>query len=121
MKQWHCSIGGQQFGPAAEDVLQGWVREGRLKATDHVWSEGMPNWVPAGTALPQLFAGAPAAPAGGPMAGPVAGPTPYATPGAYPGSGLKPHRGGMILTFGILGLALDLFCCLFVILASSRG
>lgn len=41
MKQWHCSIGGQQYGPVSEEDLRSWAVTGRIKPTDYVWSEGM--------------------------------------------------------------------------------
>ena len=106
MAMWHCVVGGQQYGPVDETTLAQWAQEGRLKATDSVWSEGMAQWQPAGTVLPNLFAALSAAPPPPPMAA------------GQPGSALKPHRGGMILAFGILGI----FCCtIFAILAWVMG
>jgi len=88
MKQWHCSIGGQQYGPVSEEDLRSWAVTGRIKPTDYVWSEGMTDWVPASTVEGLVPAGA-AAPASGPP--PVAG---YG----------RPHRGGAILALGIIGI-----------------
>ncbi len=47
MRQWHCFVGGQQYGPLGEDVLRSWIAEGRVRPTDLVWSEGMAQWAPA--------------------------------------------------------------------------
>lgn len=89
MKQWHCSIGGQQYGPVSEEEVHSWAVTGRIKPTDYVWSEGMTDWVPAST-VEGLF---PAGAAGAAAA--AMGP-----PAAY----LKPHRGGAVLALGIIGV-----------------
>ena len=86
MRQWYCFVGQQQYGPITDDVLRDWARTGRVTAKDNVWTEGMPNWAPAGT-VGGLFAGAPAA-------------------GAY----VRPHRSGAVLALGILGLVVCLIC-----------
>ncbi len=57
MGQWHCLIGGQQYGPVSEEDLRAWIRQGRVRPADMVWSDGMADWVPAGS-VPGLFAGA---------------------------------------------------------------
>jgi uncharacterized membrane protein len=77
MKEWYCVVQGQRHGPIAEDVLRDWIRQGRVAAHDLVWTEGMPNWVPAGIAMPGAF---PAGAAGGAPVGygPAYG---YAGPG----------------------------------------
>ncbi len=92
MAQWYCSVNGQRFGPVSEDVMEGWVAQGRVKPTDLVWSEGMPDWTPAG----KFFS------AGGPQAPSYA----------------KPHRGTLILIFGILSWFV---CVLFGIAAWVMG
>ncbi len=86
MKQWHCAVAGQRYGPVSEDELRDWARTGRLKLTDQVWSEGMSAWAPAST-VPGLFVAAGSPP---PM--------------------LKPHRGGGILALGIVGI-MPCFIC----------
>jgi len=52
MRQWYCHLGGQQYGPVAEDVLRTWAREGRVKGDDLVWTTGMAQWVRLDWALP---------------------------------------------------------------------
>ena len=86
MKQWYCIIGGQQYGPVSEDELRNWAEVGRIKLTDQVWSEGMPAWTSA-SVVPGIFRAEGSPP---PM--------------------LKPHRGAMVLTLGILGLAVCVIC-----------
>jgi uncharacterized membrane protein len=92
MKQWYCVVQGQRYGPIAEAVLRDWIAQGRLAAHDLVWAEGMPNWVPAVSAMPWAF------PAGAAGAAPGAypAPGPYVPPPAYPGPGLTaaPRPGG---------------------------
>ena len=95
MKQWHCTVGGQQYGPVSEEELRSWVATGRIQPTDYVWSEGMTDWVPAST-VEGFF------PAGFAAAGAVAAPP--------VGGGLRPHRGGAVLALGIIGIALCFIC-----------
>ena len=95
MKQWHCAVGGQQFGPVSEEELRSWAATGRIQPTDYVWSEGMTDWVPASTVEGLFPAGFGAAAAAG--APPV---------GGY----LRPHRGGAVLALGIIGLIVCPIC-----------
>jgi uncharacterized membrane protein len=55
MRQWHCAIGGTQYGPVDEQVLRGWIAEGRVTGNDHVWCEGMAQWSTAGEQFPDMF------------------------------------------------------------------
>ncbi len=56
MGQWYCFIGGQQYGPVSEDDLRAWIRQGRIKPADLVWTDGMSEWAAAGS-VPGLFGG----------------------------------------------------------------
>lgn len=60
MAQWYCYVGGQRYGPVDEQVLRQWIAEGRLGASDKVWTEGMAEWQVPGT-TPQLGGIAPVA------------------------------------------------------------
>ena len=88
MAQWYCRVGGQQYGPITEEALRQWLREGRVGSSDLVWSEGMAQWLPA-SQVSGLTVGA-------------------AVPPGPPFQAVRPHRGAMVLIFGILGLV----CCL---------
>ncbi len=55
MKQWHCSVDGQQYGPADEFLVEQWIAEGRVTPETYVWTEGMGDWVRAAAVLPELF------------------------------------------------------------------
>ena len=55
MRKWHCILNGEQFGPIEETELRAWIQQGRLTASDNVWTEGMDAWAPARTALPDAF------------------------------------------------------------------
>jgi hypothetical protein len=72
MSEWHYTQNGQ---PAAAPVSMAELKQlaasGRLKPTDMVWKDGMPNWTQAGS-IPELFA-APGAPA---PRGPAPAPAP---------------------------------------------
>jgi hypothetical protein len=76
MSEWHYTQNGQPAGaPISTAELKQLAATGKLKPTDMVWRDGMPNWVQAGT-LPEIFA-APAAPAPAPRApAPMPGPGP---------------------------------------------
>jgi len=70
MDKWYCAVGGEKYGPVAFEVLQQWVREGRLRPGDLVWQEGMADWAAASsvqglfiiapTGAPAMVQGAPA-------------------------------------------------------------
>jgi len=49
MSKWHCAIDGRKYGPVSAQELRKWLAEGRLKPADHVWTEGMADWVPYNT------------------------------------------------------------------------
>jgi len=54
MREWHCHVGGQQYGPVSDDVLRDWIRQGRVTPADLIWSAGMTEWEPAGS-VPGFF------------------------------------------------------------------
>ena len=56
---WHILVNNAPVGPLAEPEAMGWVRSGRLRPWDLVWSPGMPGWVPAHQTQPfaAVFAG----------------------------------------------------------------
>jgi hypothetical protein len=85
MSKWYCYVTGRQYGPVDADELARWVAEYRLNAEDLVWSEGMDQWATAGTVWPAWF---------------VCRRDPYPQP-------VRPHRGELVLTLGILSLV----CC----------
>jgi hypothetical protein len=47
--QWHFARGNQRFGPFSQEQMVELSRTGKLLPLDHVWTEGMPQWVVAGT------------------------------------------------------------------------
>lgn len=102
MAKWHCHIDGKQYGPVEVEQLAGWIAEGRVRPNDLVWQEGMADWLPASSvpALAPLF---PDDPLGGVPGGSV----PPAPRQKAARKRLEPHRGGTVLTLGILGLV----CC----------
>lgn len=99
MSDWYCVINGQKHGPKPLGELQDWARQGVLKPTDMVWTEGMATWVPAATVQGQFAFGA--APAGGP----TLIPSPSTVP---PAAFQRAHRGMAILVLGIIGVV----CCI---------
>jgi hypothetical protein len=51
---WFYSVGDTRQGPVTEDDLKRLVADGRLRPSDLVWKDGMPDWVEART-VPVLF------------------------------------------------------------------
>jgi uncharacterized membrane protein len=49
MSQWHCAINGKKYGPVSEDDLKQWITQNRLDSSDLVWTEGMAEWLAAGS------------------------------------------------------------------------
>lgn len=121
---------GNTYGPVPKAELDSWAAEGRMTAESQLLREGETTWQPARQLYPMLRSSAPkpayappspASPAGNPFA--ETGPAPYQNPYASPqgptqtrsgmigGVYVQPHRGGVILTLGILS-----FCfCPFVL------
>ena len=89
MASWFAAINGQQYGPVTLDVLQQWVREGRVGPAHLVWCEGWADWKPSSQVpeLNEVLAAAPP-PAPVPPAGLVPAPMPGGTGGATPNSEL---------------------------------
>jgi hypothetical protein len=83
MSDWYYARDGRQAGPVELSTLQGLMQSGELRATDLVWAEGMPQWVPADL-IPAL-AGAGAPKQAIPMAQPAVQPMPM----GY-GQGMQP-------------------------------
>jgi hypothetical protein len=86
---WYFTSGGQQVGPVAKADLQARIAAGQVGPQDHVWRDGMPNWLPI-SSVPELSGGAgPADPYGQqPYAQqPHPQQQPYPQQGAYPQQG----------------------------------
>lgn len=84
---------GRVFGPVDRSGLDDWYSQGRISANCHLQGPGSNQWQPAtaiytGLANPQ--------PAQGTA-------NPYYAAQSAMGAAVEPHRGGMILTLGILG------------------
>ena len=99
---------GNVYGPVTKAELDQWVAEGRVTATSQLLHDPDQHWQPAGQTYPQLRSMA----AGNPFADPATPSNPYATPTGFaptmgPRRFRRPHRGGTILTLGILGV----ICC----------
>ncbi len=48
--------GGGQFGPAARDIMRGWIVHGRVTPDSLVWREGWPDWQEASSVFAHLGA-----------------------------------------------------------------
>lgn len=56
--QYYVGINGQQMGPFDVNTLRQYAQSGQMNAQTKVWTQGMPQWSPAGTVpeLASLFA-----------------------------------------------------------------
>ena len=101
--QWFYAQFGQQHGPVPLETLRDLLAARQVSGEDLVWTEGMPEWLPAGS-VPEL-AGAiggagqqappmsvPPPPAPGGYSVPTAGYAPPPPPG-YPPGGMPPPPG----------------------------
>jgi len=122
MDRWHLRTPeGMTFGPVSKAVLDQWQREGRIVRGAHLIQDGNSQWISAAAIYPHLAA----APVGNPFAD---FPTPTPNADAPPPSGaywsnanaryLEPHRGGLILTLGIVGF---FFCAIIGLIAIVLG
>ena len=103
-EMWHMrTADGAVYGPATRSELDEWCREGRIAMDSELRQEGSTGWVKAIGVYPSLAA---------PAATGVADTNPFAATAtasntfqsATPAQGYygQQHRGGMILTFGII-------------------
>jgi uncharacterized protein (TIGR00266 family) len=58
---WYVAVGGQQQGPMTRSDIIAGIRSGRIGRDAHIFSQGMPNWVPVQSdpELSGAFAGGP--------------------------------------------------------------
>lgn len=94
---WYSSSDDVQNGPMSWEDLQAQAAAGGLMPTDLVWTEGMPNWVPAATIADlQRMIAAPSSPAAAPpqRAIPVAQPLhqPASNPWSFARGGVPAGR-----------------------------
>jgi hypothetical protein len=114
---------GQVFGPVSRPELDGWLSEGRISADCQLRCGEEAAWCPADEIYSLLKRPSPT-----PSANPFAdvGPALASGPGVSPAavrarSFLTPHRGGLVLTFGILAwvFTCPVFAVIAWVLASS--
>jgi len=113
MNQWFYAINGQQRGPVSEEEIKALIAQGIVKPSDFVWSDGMQNWSNVLSIFPENFQQQSPPPPGA-----VQGYSPVPLPGYPTSAPLAPHRGTMILVFGIIGIAC---CIIFGIVAWVMG
>jgi hypothetical protein len=111
---------GQTYGPVTRSTLDGWVSEGRVADDCRLMRESEGIWQEATVTYPVLRPPqrkiAMAAPV---FDNPVAGGPYQSASSAAPSRIVNPHRGGLILTLGILSWALG--CPVFGIMAWVMG
>ena len=50
---YHVFLNGQQAGPFDINIIRQYTQQGLMNAQTQVWTQGMPQWAPAGT-IPEL-------------------------------------------------------------------
>jgi len=103
---------GHIYGPVTRPELDRWVAEGRLDAGCQLNEVGQVVWVPAEQEYPHLKH-VPAAPA------PATSQTAMTAPSQPTQAYLLPHRGPMLLVFGILGIVMAFSCPLLFFFAPT--
>ncbi len=108
---------GNVYGPVSKPDLDAWFTEGRITANSSLQREGTTDWVGAAVVFPALNAPTkqavqaspnPFSDVSGDNANPYSAPTsvgPTMRPRRH-----RPHRGGLILTLGIIGIACCVVC-----------
>ncbi len=96
---WHILDPQGNSMEVTEAQLSGIARAGQLTPETLVWRDGMPEWIPAASALPHLFASAPPPP---PPPPPLAGPRPPARRAPAP----QPAKKGGCLKWGLISAGL---------------
>ncbi len=118
--QWRMRIpDGRVFGPVPKRELDQWLAEGRISEACELQSDASSEWVAASRIYPQLLSSssATARPGGSDRADDFTADdffaadqrqsNPYRSPVSVRAQRyLRPHRGGVVLTLGLLG-----FCC----------
>jgi hypothetical protein len=128
--QWYLKADdGRSYGPVSKAVLDSWVAEGRVTEQSQLRQENNSQWQDASRIYPQLRMAGPRLSTKNPFAGDSAGyqSNPYMSPGAAAGYGpvgygptryMQPHRGGLVLALGLLGI---FFCSVLCIAAWIMG
>jgi len=98
--QWYLKTeDGSQYGPVSWHELESWAHEGRVTPNSQILEQGSDRWEWAGQRFPHLT--------GGYSQGPAHNPYAASSHGAYQSRGYRqPHRGGAVLTLGILRLVI---------------
>lgn len=119
---WHMRTPeGQTYGPITRDELDRWVSQGRLSADCELAQSAFGPWEPALASFPELqqLAPQPAAPAPAfQPPSPFSG-SPYPATAGATGQYVQPHRGGLILVLGLVGIVMG--CPIFSLMAWVMG
>ncbi|NQT14153.1 MAG: DUF4339 domain-containing protein, partial [Planctomycetes bacterium] len=91
--------GGGQFGPAARDVMQGWIDDGRVTPDSLVWREGWRDWQEASAVFTQLGAQQAA-----PQRGGIGGAETNSDGGAGDGQRVPTRRRPTVLNMAIIAV-----------------
>jgi hypothetical protein len=127
---WHVRTPeGTVYGPIRWSELLTWVTEGRVAADCELASSAQGPWQQAGDLVPVLRSPVPApAPSSQPNQPAFATSAAPASPPSYPAQpyapsylapGVAPHRGALVLVFGVLGIVVG--CPVFSVLAWILG
>lgn len=120
---WHMRTPeGQTYGPVTREELDGWSTQGRLSADCQLSQSPAGPWEAATTLYPHLPRPAPPPAPPAPRfqpASPFSTPAPTGAPNSYSNQFTQPHRGGLILVLGIVGIVMG--CPIFSLMAWVMG
>ena len=113
--QWYYSNNGSQLGPVSTEVLKGMIADGRVKSTDLVWRERMPDWLPV-SLISELTPSSinPPVQSSSQVAHPVGGNTNrYQAPvPVQPMMQVRSYQGANIPNYLWQSIVATLFCCM---------
>jgi hypothetical protein len=121
--EWHMRTPeGQTYGPVTREELDRWMTQGRIAVDCQLGKSPTGPWEPAPAMFPALMLQAPKpAPQPAPTfqpASPFSG-NPYAPSSGATGQFVNPHRGGLILVLGLVGIIMG--CPIFSLMAWVMG
>jgi len=120
---WHMRTPeGQTYGPICRDELDGWVVQGRVSVDCQLAQSPTGPWEPAPAIFPALMLHVPQPVAPAPTfqpPSPFSGNSYSSAVAVATGQFVQPHRGGLILVLGLVGIIMG--CPIFSLMAWVMG
>src|SRR5262245_53495155 len=119
---WHMRTPeGQTYGPVTRDELDRWVGQGRISADCELGQTATGPWESATSLFPTIVRPAPRPAAPAPAFQPPSpfSVSPYSSAAGATSQYVQPHRGGLILVLGLVGIVMG--CPIFSLMAWVMG